>query len=167
MDNYGQKDISEETEKMIESSARDFLEGQIKDTQVNAFTDKQKKIDDLIKNANNQVLINVLSPQIEKNEKVKRYHKSILLILLTVFLVAQFSTVFVFTNKTLNYIFSKEVNAELVNASFAFITGYITSVVVELIAILRYIIQNVFDTSISELVKVFKEELVVDKSKML
>ena len=39
-----------------------------------------------------------------------------------------------------------------------FTTGYITSVVVELIYMLKFIVKNVFDTSISDLVKLFKEE---------
>ncbi len=38
-----------------------------------------------------------------------------------------------------------------------FIGAYITSVVVELIAILRYIVKNVFDTSISGMVNNFKD----------
>ena len=38
-----------------------------------------------------------------------------------------------------------------------FIGAYITSVVVELIAILRYIVKNVFDTSIAGMVNNFKD----------
>ena len=41
---------------------------------------------------------------------------------------------------------------------FTFVVTYITSVVVELIYMLKYIVHNVFDTSISDLVKLFKED---------
>lgn len=41
---------------------------------------------------------------------------------------------------------------------FTFIGAYITSVVVELIAILKYIVKNVFDTSIAGMVNNFREE---------
>lgn len=44
-----------------------------------------------------------------------------------------------------------------INAIVKFIGFYITSVVVELITMLRYIVSNVFDTSITGLVELFKD----------
>ena len=38
-----------------------------------------------------------------------------------------------------------------------FISLYITSVVIELIALLKYIVSNVFDTSITGLVEIYKD----------
>lgn len=74
------------------------------------------------------------------------------------FLIAQFISVFYFTNKILNYTVSETGNLDYIRISLKFITGYITSVIVELIAILNYIVKNVFDTSIADLVKTFKAE---------
>ncbi len=118
-----------------------------------------KKVNDrsLIKNVNNQVLIDYLSPEISSNEKSKRIHKYILIVLLALFLIGQFVVVFKLSNKTLTYATSGNADIEIVNSSFTFVSAYITSVVIELIAILNYIIHNVFDSSITELVKIFRE----------
>lgn len=113
---------------------------------------------DLIKNVNNQFLIDILSPEIVKNEAAKRFHKAILLTMLSAFILIQFGSVIYFTNRVTLYAVGKSASAEMVKILFTFLSAYITSVVVELIAILRYIVKNVFDTSIAELVKMFKEE---------
>lgn len=112
----------------------------------------------LIKNVNNQVLIDFLSPEISKNEKSKRIHKLILIFLLSFFLVIQFSSVYTVSIKVIDYCISANANKDIVSKLLAFVTGYITSVVVELIAILKYIVKNVFDTSIKELIQIFKED---------
>lgn len=118
---------------------------------------------DIIKNANNQFLIGVLSPQIEKNEIKKRKHKDILLISIAIFLVFQFGTVYYLVFKTITTIFdchidNKPLDLELIKIMLTFTTGYITSIVVELVAILKYIVKNVFDTSIAELVEKFRDD---------
>lgn len=112
----------------------------------------------LIKNVNNQVLIDFLSPEISKNEKSKRVHKLILILLLSLFLVIQFSSVYTVSIKVIDYCTSNNADKDIVARLLAFVTGYITSVVVELIAILKYIVKNVFDTSIKELIQIFKED---------
>lgn len=120
--------------------------------------------EDYIKNVNNIVLINVLSPQVVKNENTKRIHKYWLIVILSIFLIAQFGMTFYIINKVFGFIFTyysenKSIDNHLINLLFTFITGYITSVVVELIYMLKCIVKNVFDTSISDLVKLFKEEI--------
>lgn len=60
-------------------------------------TDNTKINNNLIKNVNNAVLINVLSPEIKTNEKSKRIHKYILLFLLALFLISQFWAVHTIT----------------------------------------------------------------------
>lgn len=118
----------------------------------------QKIIDrSFIKNVNNQVLIDILSPEIGNNEKTKRHHKSVLIIFLTLFLVMQLYFVYNISNGVIEYATSEKSNQEIVNSLLAFVTGYITSVIIELIAILNYVIKNVFDTSVIELVKLFKD----------
>lgn len=118
-----------------------------------------KKIDrSFIKDVNNQVLIDFLSPEISKNEESKRKHKGNLITLLTVFLVVQFLAVVFLSNKAISYAFTTEADADIVNSLLTFVSAYITSVVVEMIAILKYIVKNVFDTSLVDLVKIFKNE---------
>lgn len=120
---------------------------------------KERKMDrnDIIKNANNKVLIDCLSPEISKNEAAKRLHKFILLGLLTAFLIIQFLSVYNLSSKIIEYSIDNESRYEIVKALLTFVSAYITSVVVELIAILNYIVKKVFDTSIAELVKIFRD----------
>ena len=118
---------------------------------------KSDKNEDLIKNVNHQVLINYLSPEIERNEKSKRKHKFILIFLLTIFLIAQFYTVYKLSITTINYAVSDKAKLDILKTLLTFVSTYITSVVIELIAILNYIVKNVFDTSIKELIQLFKE----------
>lgn len=112
----------------------------------------------LIKNVNNQVLIDFLSPEISKNEQSKRIHKLILIFLLSIFLIVQFSASYTVSIKVVDYCISESASDKIVSSLLTFVTGYITSVVVELIAILKYIVKNVFDTSIKELIQIFKED---------
>lgn len=118
---------------------------------------KTDKNEDLIKNVNNKVLVEFLSPEIKRNEKTKRYHKSLLIFLLTVFLIAQFCTVYKLSIATIDYAISDAPKLDILKSLLAFVSAYITSVVVELIAILNYIVKKVFDTSIKELIEIFKE----------
>lgn len=76
---------------------------------------------------------------------------------LILFLLFQFCTVFSLTSSVLNFSFKENSNIETIKILLTFVSAYITSVVIELIAILKYIVKNVFDTSIAELVKIFKE----------
>lgn len=132
--------------------------------QMDSSSSKEKSSSsNIIQNANNKVLIDVLSPQVVENEKTKRIHKYILLAIVGAFIVIQFLLTFYLISSTYNFIFEayKEngtINTHLINLLFAFLTGYITSVVVELIYMLKFMVQNVFDTSISDLVKIFKED---------
>ncbi len=117
----------------------------------------------IIQNANNKVLIDVLSPQVEENERTKRIHKYILLAIVGVFIVIQFFLTHYLITITYNFIFETykskgTIDTHLINLLFTFLTGYITSVVIELIYMLKFMVQNVFDTSISDLVKLFKED---------
>lgn len=118
----------------------------------------QQNNENIIKNVNNKVLIDILSPEISNNEKSKRIHKLVLIVLLTVFLIIQFISVYGFTNSVVNYGIGQNVNHEILKSLLTFVSAYITSVIVELIAILRYIVKNVFDASIADLVKLFKEQ---------
>lgn len=117
----------------------------------------------IILTANNVVLLEVLSPQVKKNEATKRIHKYILLVIVGAFIAIQFFLTHYLITITYNFIFDTykvkgAIDTHLINLLFTFLTGYITSVVVELIYMLKFMVQNVFDTSISDLVKLFKED---------
>lgn len=116
-----------------------------------------KTSDELINGVNDKVLLDVLSPEVKKNEKVKRKQKWCLLVGLGLFLIFQFGAVYMFTDSIINYSIKPEANVNNVKLLLRFNTGYIASVVVELIAILKYIVKSVFDTSITELIKIFKD----------
>lgn len=125
----------------------------------NAITKANQTI---IKNANHWFLVNTISPEIQENEKRKRTHKTILLSFVILFLIVQFG----FLGYLIYWIFSNIIechksglsfNDSTIKAIFTFISGYITSIVIELIAILNYIVKNVFDTSVSGLANTFKE----------
>ena len=52
----------------------------------------------------------------------------------------------------------KPIKDSTIQMIFTFIGAYITSIIVELIAILKYIVKNVFDTSIAGMVKDVKKK---------
>ena len=76
---------------------------------------------------------------------------------MVIFMKIQFDSVYDISIKVINYATSAAAKSDIVKSLLAFVSAYITSVVVELIAILKYIVKNVFDTSLAELVKIFKE----------
>lgn len=116
--------------------------------------------DEFIKSTNAKVVLNTLAPEISENEKAKRKHKDKLLKWVSVFLGAQFVVIFVLIMTVLIAILKfhdrgNDLSASTIQMLFAFFGTYITSVIVELICILKYIVVNVFDTSISGLMEAF------------
>ena len=113
-----------------------------------------------IRRANAEVLLRTLAPQITKNEKKKREHKDKLIKYVSIFLGVQFIFVFVIIIVAMLSIIcfhalDKPLDQNVINILFAFFGTYITSVIVELFCILKYIVLRVFDTSISALTKAF------------
>lgn len=149
----GNELLEESIEKIFENEMPDNLrQNDLKQESGNIINTRN-----LIKNVNNQVLIDFLSPEVSKNEASKRQHKYILIILLAGFIIIQFLSVYNISHSVIKYATSSDSNIDIINSLLTFVSAYITSVVVELIAILKYIVENVFDTSIVELVKIFKE----------
>lgn len=147
-------------DKAVQVLEEDVPEGQ----QRNDLKDEKDQlvktpVNDLVKNVNNKVLIEYLSPEISKNEASKRHHKYILISLLTVFLITQFVAIYIISVRVINYATSMDADIDIVNSLLTFVSAYITSVVIELVAILSYIVKNVFDTSLAELVKIFREDI--------
>ena len=147
------------------------LEGNLKQTQKRETEDAEynrKKKQEIITNANNWFLVNILSPEIQSNEKRKRQHKDCLMILMGAFLLFQFFAVAVMVGYSGYHIIEAHFIGEpfadsTIKIIFTFIGTYITSVIVELIAILNYIVKNVFDTSVAGMVNNFKENIKDDK----
>ena len=107
-------------------------------------------IESYIRKANADVLLKTLA----------REHKDKLIKYLARFLIFQFAFVFIIIMTAVVSIIcfhatNNPLSQGMVNILFAFFGTYLTSVVVELIYILKYIVEQVFDTSISSLTKAF------------
>lgn len=129
-----------------------------------ASSDKSagQSIEDIISNTNSKVLLEVLSPEVSKNEDKKRTHKDKLMKMMGTFLVFQFIFTALLVGVSVTFIVlchykGNPFDDETIKIIFTFVGAYITSVVVELIAILNYIVQKVFDTSVADLVAIFKD----------
>lgn len=156
-------------EKEITVKIADLLRNQVKPTQSNQTIDsssknsKEKETAEIIKNANQKFLIEVLSPEIRDNESKKRQHKDALMNAVSKFLLFQFIIVAGMVVSLLGafiwgHMIGKPFANDTMQIFLSFVGIYITSVVVELIAILRCIVTNVFDTSIAGLVEAFREK---------
>lgn len=113
-----------------------------------------------IRKANADVLLKTLAPEVTANEQKKREHKDRLIKYVSIFLGVQFVFVFLIIIAAIAAIIcfhalDKPLSQSIVNILFAFFGTYITSIIVELVYILKYIVVNVFDTSISALTKAF------------
>lgn len=170
---YEKKTNSDEKYDLARNIIRDFWytekENQTANISLNLIRNEdykseiKKANETVIKNANHWFLVHVISPEISENEKRKRTHKTILLVFVILFLIVQF----VFLGYLIYWIFSNIIECHKSNIGFSdltiktifmFLSGYITSIVIELIAILKYIVKNVFDTSVAGLANTFKEE---------
>ena len=161
--------IDTNKEKEVSAEIANLLRNQVKPIQNDKVTDfgnrisKEKETAEIIKNANQKFLLDVLSPEIKENEKKKREHKDTLMTAVSWFLGGQFVFVALMVG-VLFYAFikchmnGKPFSDDTMQMCFTFVGAYITSVVVELIAILRCIVKNVFDTSIAGLVEAFREK---------
>ncbi len=136
--------------QLVTSNKKNTLERRIsKETNI-------KSSEELINGVNDKVLLDVLSPEVMENEKTKRRQKWCLLFCLAAFLVIQFWAVYKFTNLIIQYSVGDDAEEKIVDLLLKFDVAYITSVIIELIAILKYIVKSVFDASITELIKIFK-----------
>ncbi len=100
----------------------------------------------------------VLSPQLQENEILKREHKKNLMKKLFSIIKWQFIATYTFVLILLISIMFSEIlniSESVVLEIIKFLEFYITSIIVELIAILFFIVKNVFDKSIVELIKNF------------
>lgn len=100
----------------------------------------------------------VLSPQLKENEILKRSQKERLMEELFKILNLQFNWTYVFVFALIIGTLASSfinISENIVRDIFKFGEFYITSIVVELLSILFFIVKNVFDTSIVDLIKDF------------
>lgn len=129
----------------------------VKDTE-----DEKDIANTVIDNANKYFLVKILSPEITANENKKRKHKNALIKIVKVFLISQFALLTLLLLVTIGSVLvfhgiKNDLELSYVHAIMNFISAYIASVVIELIAMLKYIVSNVFDTSIAGLVEFYKD----------
>lgn len=100
----------------------------------------------------------VLSPQLQENEKLKREQKKELMEKLFKILSFQFIFTYAFVFILIIGTFASSffnISENIIQNVFKFVEFYITAIVVELLSILFFIVKNVFDTSIVDLIKNF------------
>lgn len=148
----------------IERVSQDFKETNESDKHVSDVedVDAEQYFDKLIDDSNKFFLIKILSPEITENENKKREHKDKLIGLVKTFLIMQFAIVALLMIGTLVMIFvfhgcGKTLALDHIDTIFKYIALYITSVVVELVTMLKFIVEKVFDTSITTLVELYKD----------
>lgn len=103
----------------------------------------------------------VLAPELRKNEKLKREHKTALMENVFKILSLQFKATYIFIALFIIIVtFSSMLNISenIILRILDFLQFYITSIVAELIAILFFIVKNVFDKSIVDLFKNFDKK---------
>lgn len=103
----------------------------------------------------------VLAPQLEENEKLKRDHKTTLMTNIFKILKGQFRITYIFIVVVLiAMLFSSklDISDKIAVEVLSFVKFYITSIIVELISILFFIVKNVFNTSIADLFKNFDKD---------
>lgn len=161
------------TGAQIEDMAAAALKEEVSDKKQNDFegesvqeTEGNLKSEDIaekiIYNANQYFLVKILSPQIEQNEQEKRKHKEKLISIVKIFLICQFFILMclLFGIVTMTFVFhgtKNDLDLSYLELLTKFVSLYITSVVAELIAMLYFIVSNVFDTSITGLVELYKD----------
>ena len=123
----------------------------------NCENNSWNNIDEYVQTANAKILLDTLAPE------AKREHKNKLIKYVSIFLGVQFSIIFIlvmtlFISMIVFHSINKDYSLNTLKIFLYFFGTYITSVIVELICILKYIVVNVFDTSISALMEIFKNQ---------
>ncbi len=112
-------------------------------------------------NASYGIYKDILSPQLQKNEELKRQQKKKLMDNIFKLLKTQFIATYVLI---FGFIMMIALNQEFgitentMTQIFDFLKFYITTIIAELIAMLFFIVKNVFDKSIVDLFKNFDKD---------
>lgn len=161
----------ESVTQLLEEGAENFSAALLpEETIKNDGNESENEIilENQINSINGKVLLGTLAPEVSKNEDKKRQHKDKLIKYVSIFLGVQFIIIFILIMMVIISIIvfhalKRDFSPETINMLFAFFGTYITSVIVELIFILKYIVVKVFDTSISALMEVFTKTNIEQK----
>lgn len=144
------------------SGKKNDIEEEIQSESEDETGKSEDMLEKIISNANQYFLLKILSPEIKYNEKKKRKHKDKLISIIKVFLICQFIILLflLFGIITMIFVFhglKNDLEFSYLELIIKFVSLYVTSVVAELIAMLYFIVSNVFDTSITGLVELYKD----------
>nr|DAU86629.1 MAG TPA: hypothetical protein [Caudoviricetes sp.] len=112
----------------------------------------------IIANNNTMTIAEAIPHEITKNEEKKREHKDLLLKIVMWFLGLQFGLFFLLLTGVIvcliiGHMTNKPFPIEMTTMIFDMLKIYLTSIIVELISMLYFIVKNVFDTTIPDLAK--------------
>lgn len=112
----------------------------------------------IIANNNTMTIAEAIPNEITKNEEKKREHKDLLLKIVMWFLGLQFGLFFLLLTGVIvcliiGHMIDKPFPTEMTTMIFDMLKIYLTSIIVELISMLYFIVKNVFDTTIPDLAK--------------
>ncbi len=162
-ENVFSEEIDSRVDEILKNQAEQAQSSQ-KSVNDSEFSEQESldKTEYYIRTANAKILLDTLAPEVSKNEKRKRKHKDKLIKYVSIFLGAQFIAIFILIAVVIGAIIvfhnaKNDLPISTINIFFAFFGTYVTSVIIELICILKYIVVNVFDTSISALMGIFKD----------
>nr|DAF48218.1 MAG TPA: hypothetical protein [Siphoviridae sp. ctJLl6] len=139
--------VYSDKEKNDDSDVEKELKQPIDVTEMNSFFIKRYDIYE-----------KVLAPELRLNENLKRQHKTKLMNNIFKILKIQFVFMYISITLLLIGIFVSnwlEISEDIIANIISFMKFYISSIVVELISILFFIVKNVFDKSIFDLFKNF------------
>lgn len=119
-------------------------------------------------NASYGIYKDILSPQLQKNEELKRKQKKQLMDNIFKLLKTQFIATYILIFGFIIIIALNQkfgITQKTIIQIFDFLKFYITTIIAELIAILFFIVKNVFDKSIVDLFKNFDKNRTESKHK--
>lgn len=142
-----------------------FTKVGVQDTLLDSPHKTTKDIVDLLKKEElsfrKQLVLEELAPQLIKNEEQKRVLKIALMIIISVILFVELTALMipillVFINMLFDFPFCKVIDKDLLTEAFKFLSYFISIVVAELVAMLFFIVRYVFDKSIHDLLRDYK-----------
>lgn len=117
----------------------------------------------LVQISQRSVLMDVLSPEYQQNEKLKRAHKKKLLKLVKRLLFIQIFVMNIVVIGIVSFVvldvpIFKTLDSEIISQILGFLKFFVGAVLAELIAMLFFIVKNVFDSTMPDLLKTFKDD---------
>lgn len=158
---FGDKLNKEQIEKISYNAAMNMIEHKrvFMPTQHVSIPQSNLDVGSFVEEENKRYLSDAVTIEVAKNEEKKRLHKDKLLKSVTWFLGIQFGLFFILLSGVIvmtivAHMINNPFEADLRDAIFDLLKIYLTSIIVEMISMLYFIVRNVFDTTIPELAKI-------------